>query len=68
MRLHSVLEIMPRTEHVQIEEHDNKLLFRGMAIKALKQLEDREVFTFFSIGDYEHGSVLCISLEEDSND
>ena len=65
MRLHSVLDIIPRTEHVQIEDYDNKLLFRGMAIKALKQLEDREVFTFFSMSDYEHGSVLCISLDEE---
>lgn len=64
MRLHSILEIMPRTAYVQIESYDDKLLFRGMAIKALKQLEDREVFTFFSMGDYEHGSVLYISLED----
>lgn len=64
MRLHSILETMPRTAHVQIEDYDDKLIFRGMTIKALKQLEDREVFTFFSMGDYEYGSVLYISLEE----
>lgn len=64
MRLHTILEIMPSTADVQIEDYDDKLLFRGMAIEALKQLEDREVFTIFSISDCEYGSRLYISLED----
>ena len=63
MRLHSVLEIMPRNAYVHIEDAYDKLLLRGRACDALKYLKDGEVFTFFSMGDYEHGSVLYISLE-----
>ena len=68
MKLHDLLETMPRTSFVHIEDCNNEVLFRGKAIDALKRLEDREVFTLFSMCDYTYGSVLYISLEDDSND
>lgn len=69
MKLHSLLERMPRTAFVHIEDNNNELLFRGLAINALKQrIDNREVFTLFSMCDYTYGCVLYISLEEDSND
>ena len=69
MKLHYLLEMMPRTAFVHIEDNNNELLFRGTAFNALKQrIGNRKVFTLFSMCDYTYGCVLYISLEEDSND
>lgn len=69
MKIHNLLEIMPRTAFVHIEDNNNEVLFRGMSINALKQrIDNREIFTLFSMCDYTYGCVLYISLEEDSND
>lgn len=64
MKLHDVLEIMPSSAYVHIEDAYDKLLLRGRAHDALKYLKkDGEVFTFFSMSDSTYGSVLYISLE-----
>ena len=69
MKLHSLLERMPRTAFVHIEDNNNELLFRGTVFNALKQrIDNREVFTLFSMCDYTYGCVLYISLEVDNND
>ena len=69
MKLNYLLEMMPRTAFVHIEDNNNELLFRGTVFNALKQrIDNREVFTLFSMCDYTYGCVLYISLEEDSND
>lgn len=64
MRLHSILEIMPGSAYVHIEDAYDKLLLRGRACDALKYVKDGEVFTFFSMCDRTYGSVLYISLED----
>ena len=69
MKLNYLLEMMPRTAFVHIEDYNNELLFRGTAFNALKQrIDNREVFTLFSMCDYTYGCVLYISLEADNND
>ena len=66
MKLHNLLEMMPRSAAVQIGTYYDEPLFRGTAEDALKSLENAEVFTFFSLSDCdcEYGSVLYISLED----
>lgn len=69
MKLHNLLDTMPRTAFVHIEDNNNELLFRGTAFNALKQrIDNRDVFTLFSMCDYTYGCVLFISLEVDDND
>ena len=64
MRLHDLLERMPGSAYVHIEDAYDKVLLRGRACDALKYLKDGEVFTFFSMSDLEYESILYISLED----